>query len=135
MTLSHCWGTSKSRDYNLSSNNWKQYTDAISVSALPKTFLDAIAFTRVLGIRYLWIDSLCIIQDSQEDWVTESALMPSVYGNSFCNIAASGAFNSAEGCFLSRRRMDQSRAVRILTHHIEVPDQVCVNDGMVWIGS
>lgn len=132
MTLSHCWGTSTSQDYNLTSNNLKQYTDAISVGVLPKTFVDAIAVTRILGIRYLWIDSLCIIQDSQVDWAKESALMPSVYGNSFCNIAASGASSSAEGCFLPRRRMDQSRAIRILTQKTYPPDQVCVNDGMVW---
>lgn len=59
--------------------------------------------------------------------------MPSVYGNSFCNIAASGASSSAEGCFLSRRRIDQSRVVRILGRETDFPDQVCINDGMVWI--
>jgi hypothetical protein len=43
-----------------------------------------------LGVRYLWIDSLCILQDSKEDWQAESLAIYLVYKNSFCNIAASG---------------------------------------------
>jgi hypothetical protein len=49
--------------------------DGISVDASPKTFQDVIYATWRLGIQYLWIDSLCIIQDSNEDWNVDSSLM------------------------------------------------------------
>ena len=67
-----------------------------------KTFQDAINICRGLGVTYLWIDSLCIRQDLSEDWEYESAQMGKVYENSLCNIAATGAFNSEEGCFKDR---------------------------------
>ena len=55
-------------------------------------------------IRYLWIDSLCIIQDDKEDWSQESCQMCEVYGNSFLNIAAAGAKDGSEGCFFEDDR-------------------------------
>ncbi|GME23386.1 HET-domain-containing protein [Neofusicoccum parvum] len=91
--------------------------NGLSLSAFPKTFRDAIAITSRLQVRYLWIDSLCIIQNSREDWAKESGLMCSVYGNSHCNIAATAASNSSEGCFTAnpRQTKDARRpfAVRI----------------------
>ncbi|KAG4431588.1 hypothetical protein IFR05_012928 [Cadophora sp. M221] len=58
--------------------------------------------TRALGFKYLWIDSLCIIQDSVEDWATESASMHSIYGNSSYNISAIASSSSSEGLFLKK---------------------------------
>lgn len=55
-----------------------------------------------MGIHYLWIDSLCIVQDSTEDWRKESVLMCSVYANSYCNIAATRGSSISEGCFMDR---------------------------------
>jgi hypothetical protein len=49
--------------------------NGIPLSSLPKTFLDAIVVTKALGLRYLWIDSLCIIQDDEDDWLAESKTM------------------------------------------------------------
>lgn len=72
----------------------------IPVESLPKTFKDAIEIAQKLGLNYLWIDSLCIIQDSEDDWQKESALMRSVYGGSIITIAASSAHDSSQGCFL-----------------------------------
>jgi hypothetical protein len=67
---------------------------------LTKTIRDAIWITQGLGLRYLWVDSVCIIQDSTQDWDKESASMASVYGGSTINIAASGAKDGSWGCFL-----------------------------------
>jgi hypothetical protein len=58
--------------------------------------------TRELGIRYLWIDALCIIQDSTEDWLSESATMDQIYGKSYCTLAASSSKNSNGGLFNER---------------------------------
>lgn len=60
---------------------------------LPKTILDAITLARNLGVRFLWTDSLCIIQggsnEAREDWARESSMMASVYGGAWLTIAAS----------------------------------------------
>lgn len=72
----------------------------IPLDILPKTFEDAINITKKLGIDFLWIDSLCIIQNDDDDWRKEASLMSSVYGGSVITIAASSARDSTQGCFL-----------------------------------
>jgi hypothetical protein len=64
--------------------------------------VEAIQVTRALEIRHLWIDSLCIIQDSEEDWRRQASLMGQVYEHTSCNIAATKALNSREGLFFER---------------------------------
>ncbi|KAF9456170.1 heterokaryon incompatibility protein-domain-containing protein [Collybia nuda] len=100
LTLSHRWG--KSSILQLTTKNLASLLSEIPLSSLPKTFQDAILITRRLGYRYIWIDSLCIIQDSREHWEQESAIMGDVYGHSVCTIAALGATNGDSGCFKSR---------------------------------
>lgn len=75
---------------------------AIATEELSKTFQDAISITRELGIQYLWIDSLCIIQDSHDDWKIESAQMYRVYSSSYCNLAASSARDGSQGMLWHR---------------------------------
>jgi hypothetical protein len=65
----------------------------------------AIFIASKLGLEYLWIDSLCIIQDDEDDWRQESALMSTVYGNSYLNIAAAGASDGSLGCFFENEPM------------------------------
>ncbi|CAG8971379.1 hypothetical protein HYALB_00006929 [Hymenoscyphus albidus] len=99
-TLSHCWSSKKIK--KLLDDDLISMIKGISVDELPKTFQDAIELTRRLEIQFLWIDSLCIIQDSTEDWEQESARMESVYKNAVCNIAATAAENGEKGCFVKR---------------------------------
>ena len=101
ITLSHCWG--KSEFLKLTKTTFQRLRDGFSGSdTLSETFQDAITICRELGVTYLWIDSLCIFQDSSEDWRYEAAQMGHVYENSLCNIAATGASNDEEGCFKDR---------------------------------
>jgi hypothetical protein len=72
--------------------------ERISLSELSRTFQDAIRITRQLQERYLWIDSLCIIQDDRQDWETEAARMPAIYGSATLTIAAFDAENGKGGC-------------------------------------
>jgi len=74
----------------------------ILISELPKTFREAISVVRHLGIEFIWIDSLSIIQDSKEDWAHEAALMHQVYTNAVLNIAADDAIDSTKGLFRNR---------------------------------
>jgi hypothetical protein len=63
--------------------HYKRNIDTLSKSMrfdnLPKTFQDAIIVTRKLGVQYLWVDSLCITQDDEDDWNRESRLMEKVF--------------------------------------------------------
>lgn len=99
-TLSHCWGGVVIG--KLTSAVYSSYKNGFSIAGLPRNFRDAITLTRSLGIEYLWIDSLCIIQDSATDWETECELMSDVYGGSFVNIAASASSNANGGIFDNR---------------------------------
>jgi hypothetical protein len=74
----------------------------IKFSDISKTFQDAMKIAQYLGFRYIWIDSLCIIQDSTEDWRKEASLMGRVYSNSVCNISATGASDGSKGLFFDR---------------------------------
>lgn len=72
------------------------------ITNLPRTFLEAVEVARHLQARYLWIDSLCIIQDSPQDWESEVPQMDQIYSNSYCNIAAAGARNTTGGLYLEQ---------------------------------
>ncbi|KAK6843408.1 hypothetical protein PG987_004268 [Apiospora arundinis] len=98
--LSHCWGDIQ--PLRLLQSNLQTFLRGIPFAELPKTFQDAIHTIRRLRIRYLWIDSLCIIQDSKKDWDIESSLMAFVYGGSMINIAAAASDNCAGGIFRDR---------------------------------
>ena len=100
MTLSHCWG--KHPCLRLTSSTHDRLQKGFALAELPPTFQDAIMVTRALGINYLWIDALCIIQDSVLDWRHEATLMSQVYSNSRCNISALDARDSTEGLFFDR---------------------------------
>ncbi|CAI6099895.1 unnamed protein product [Clonostachys chloroleuca] len=100
VTLSHCWGSRT--PLRLTTQNISTLKEEIALDSLGKTFQDAIETARRLAVQFIWIDSLCIIQDSKEDWAKESVLMQHVYGNSFCNIAATNSSDSQGGCFRNR---------------------------------
>lgn len=70
--------------------------------SLSRTVQDAITIARDLGFAYIWIDTLCIVQDDLEDWRREAAAMSSVYGSSGLNISAAGARDGRGGCFFPR---------------------------------
>ncbi|KAH7627770.1 heterokaryon incompatibility protein-domain-containing protein [Sordaria sp. MPI-SDFR-AT-0083] len=93
--LSHCWGGAQ--PLTTTTHNIAQHLERIDWDRIPKTFQDAINFTAHIGISYIWIDSLCIIQDSPQDWVQESAKMCSIYENGHLTIAASAASNGSGG--------------------------------------
>jgi hypothetical protein len=95
IALTYCWGNVPF--LQTTSQNIEALKRDIEFSSLPQTFQDAIIITRQLGIPYLWVDALCIQQDSDLDWQTESANMPTIYTNAYVTIAAVGAQNSHQG--------------------------------------
>jgi hypothetical protein len=100
--LSYCWG--KTRQMMTTKATLPSFTkDGIKVRLLPRTLQDAISVTEQLWIRYLWIDSLCIIQNSKDDKDTEIANMAQIYKNATVTIIAAIARNCGDG-FLEVRR-------------------------------
>jgi hypothetical protein len=100
--LSHCWGPPENHPLMTTKSNLSAHISGISLEALPKVYRDAIVATRKQGVQYLWIDSLCIIQDDHDDWLSESKKMAEVYERARMVIAASHAEDTTEGCFMSR---------------------------------
>ncbi|EXL69931.1 hypothetical protein FOPG_14170 [Fusarium oxysporum f. sp. conglutinans race 2 54008] len=104
-TLSHRWGDPELIQ-QLSQSTENRLRSGMGVSDLSPTFRDACLIVRRMGYRYIWIDSLCIFQDSLSEWQQEAKAMVDVYRHSFCNISAIGASSnpSSIGLF-SRRRL------------------------------
>jgi hypothetical protein len=102
IALSHCWGSAT--PLTATKASWAKLAVNISLGDLPPLFQDAIIITRQLGLRYLWIDSLCIIQDSLRDWETEAAKMASIYQSSYVTISATDASDSRAKCLADRRK-------------------------------
>lgn len=100
IALSYCWGTD--RFITTTSATIDAHKEHFNTSTLPQTFQDAIITTRRLGFRYLWIDALCIIQDSPEDKSKEINTMGAIYSNAVLTIAVVNASRVAEG-FLQAR--------------------------------
>jgi len=100
VALSHCWG--RNVPLITTQETLLIYQKEIVVESLPKTFRDAINLTRELGMEYLWIDSLCIIQDSVEDWAQECSKMAGVYMRATLVVAAAAAADSTQGLFSPR---------------------------------
>jgi hypothetical protein len=99
-TLSHCWGGSI--PLKLTTATFASFRAGLAVEQLPKTFIEAIKVAMFLGIYYIWIDALTIIQDSSDDWEKEASLMGDVYQHAFINIGATASTNSHGGLFFER---------------------------------
>jgi len=102
LTLSHCWGSTSTQNLQLTTNSLKSFQDGIAVSSLRPTFRDMVNMAWRLGIHLMWVDCMCIIQDDDQDWKRESALMGKVYANSWLNVSATAAGDDCSGLFVSR---------------------------------
>ncbi|KAF1977080.1 HET-domain-containing protein [Bimuria novae-zelandiae CBS 107.79] len=93
--LSYCWGSQKPLSTTRKTIRSKQ--EAIDWNDLPSVFQDAITVTNRLGIHYIWIDSLCIVQDDELDWAEQSSKMGRIYQGAFVTIAAAQSEDSRQG--------------------------------------
>jgi hypothetical protein len=138
LTLSHCWG--KARFLTLTAHTLPQLLQGADISKLPKTFQEAVNTTLFFGFEYLWICSLCILQDSIEDWKVESAHMGDVYSNGVCNLAATGSADANGGLWMGPQQFnleslvdDSSPGVdsppKWHTHPARLQDAILLLDG------
>lgn len=121
VALSYCWG--KESFLTTTHSTLKQREDVIPMVALPQTIRDAVWFTRLLGLRYLWVDSLCILQgkgkEAEEDWARESANMNKIYGGALVTVCASSS-SHANGGIISKKGREFS-PVGSRPHIVEEP--------------
>lgn len=102
VALSHCWGPKWTWPIRCVRATLSQFKDNIPFELLSNTFKDAIIITRRLGIKYIWIDSLCIIQDDSRDWEVQAAQMASIYDGAYLTISATGSESGRDGCLGTR---------------------------------
>ncbi|RPD52936.1 HET-domain-containing protein [Lentinus tigrinus ALCF2SS1-7] len=113
--LTHCWGGEVPSRTLL--ENVDARRQAIHSAELPVNFRDAIRITQKLGIRYLWIDALCIIQDDDDDWRAEAAKMAAIYSGATVVLSAMDSESSTAGILkpegrISSVRLDEKHTVQ-----------------------
>jgi hypothetical protein len=105
ISLSHCWGHPPEPSAPLQSRASTVLTESnlpiwqtdLPLDELPLTFQDAIMICAPLGFEYMWIDSLCILQDSFKDWQEQSGVMVDVYKFAWLNVAGLFSTSTSEG--------------------------------------
>jgi hypothetical protein len=100
VALSHCWG--KEPLLKTKKSNYDSFKESVCWSCLPRTFQDAILVARCLEVDFIWIDSLCIIQDDALDWAKQASKMGTIYDNAHITLCATGAKDGATGLFFDR---------------------------------
>ncbi|KAF2095905.1 HET-domain-containing protein [Rhizodiscina lignyota] len=109
VALSYCWGGPQM--IALTTATRSQMERGICISSLPRTLQDAIFITRMLGLRYIWVDSMCIIQDDPADKEKELKAMAQIYRDAFVTISAASTKSCQDG-FLARRKPKASHYPR-----------------------
>jgi len=110
LTLSYCWGGDQRHKTTIESLSGSRAQ--IDIPSMPATIQDAIKVTLALGYHHIWIDSLCVIQDLEQDKITEIEKMPSIYSRSVCTISASFPADASEG-FLQDRSQYTDQVMRL----------------------
>lgn len=129
VALSHCWGK-RAFPVLHAQNAATLQDDGIPISHLPPNFQDAVLATRRLGLRYLWIDSLCIVQNSPADWQSEAPVMNKVYRNALLTLSAMASPDAYGGLFRAR----DPHAVSPSTLTVQVGQQRAVEGLLVASG-
>ncbi|KND86481.1 hypothetical protein TOPH_08877 [Tolypocladium ophioglossoides CBS 100239] len=97
IALSYCWGVTADEILTLTAMTFASMTQGIRESALAKTHRDTVSLAQALGIRYIWVDALCIIQGDEADWERESRNMAQVYGNATLTVVAGRSADARNG--------------------------------------
>lgn len=128
--LSHCWGKVRIRCCT-TRDTLADALSFIEYGLFPKNFRDAITITRRLGVRYIWIDSLCIIQGDAHDWNVESARMADIYRHGYLTIAATSSADSTGGCFSTTRADSCLSLIKDNKTQILVGARMCDTSGLL----
>lgn len=119
LALSHCWG--QTVQFVTTTENISDMKRAIPLNDMPLTFQDAVTVTRKLGYRYLWIESLCIMQDSDTDWESETACMQRYYKDAVMTICTDLAAGDHEGFLDYTRETEQYLEIPFMASPLKEP--------------
>jgi hypothetical protein len=122
IALSHPWGPEP--HFVTTIENMEKHKKAIEIANLPATFRDAVVTTRALGLRHLWIDSICINQGRGGDFDSQAPTMETVFSSAYCVIAASRARSQADGFLQDPRKREY---VTLRRSVYDAPFYVCEN--------
>jgi Heterokaryon incompatibility protein (HET) len=103
-TLSYCWGGYPV--LTATQETISKLKAGFSPIDLPQTVRDAVWWTRKLGLQYLWVDSLCILQDTLSDWELELSSMAGIYRDATLTIAATASESAGYGCLPTRNKLN-----------------------------
>jgi hypothetical protein len=123
ITLSYCWGQNISETYTTTVATIQDREQRIVFKELPRTFRDAIEISRRLRIRHLWIDAICIVQDSTVDWEREAPKMGAIYAKSTLTVAANMSTHANGGCFNTSSQTLESGFEPIVKVESELADK------------
>lgn len=101
VAMSHCWG-GKIPDCATTRRTLADRKNCIAWKSIPKTFRESMEFTLQLGLEYIWIDSICNLQQDPRDWLREAGMMYNVYKNAYITIGALYAEDCSGGLFSGR---------------------------------
>jgi hypothetical protein len=107
VALSYCWGATQPEQAKTTRANIHDRHDVVDLSTFPQTIQDAVKVCRSIGINYIWIDALCIVQDDIKDKASEIAKMGAIYRGAALTIAAASAASSTDG-FLQDRTFEEA---------------------------
>jgi hypothetical protein len=126
--LSHSWGGEQPLQTTIATLD--QHRTGIPWDDFPQLFQYAIAVTAMLGYRFLWIDSLCIVQDDMKDWEQESASMGRIYGNSILTLSAAWSRSATKGIHALDEEFTKSVAIPIINTESTLKGNVFVRRGL-----
>jgi hypothetical protein len=106
VALTHRWGDPALHGnlHFLSNEKLERWQNHLDLRILPQTFRDAVKITRSLGIRYLWVDALCIIQDDDADLQAQIGKMEDVFRCAYVTLSATCATGSDDGFLRTERK-------------------------------
>lgn len=96
LALSYCWGNPPHNPLRLTHSTSQSLHAGIPTSSLPQLFQDLVSLTQLLGVKYIWIDALCIQQDDKLDWELEAAVMGAIYRNAWLVVGATSSNDSSQ---------------------------------------
>jgi hypothetical protein len=129
LTLSHCLGDTHYRSYQTRKSSLRENGRGIPWPAFSKTFQDAVLITRQLGYRFLWIDSICIVQGNTQGCEAELAQIAEVYSYYDLNLAAAVPSDGRGGCMIPRYRSPTK------TSMVDKPDRISQESPSHLLGS
>ncbi|KAI1130720.1 hypothetical protein F5Y10DRAFT_262869 [Nemania abortiva] len=125
VALSHRWGDDTvDGNFRTTSSMIDKLKQGFDLKMLPKTFQDTVEVTREIKVRFLWIDSICIIQDDSTDWETESRRMEQVFSSAYCVLAAGSSGGTSDGFLHAHPQRDVVALESISQDRLYVCDSI-----------